>query len=508
MDVRRMLLLAVERAAARTAFVDGPDSLTYEEWGRRVYGLARGLRELGVGHGDRVAYALRNSIDHATLYFALQTLGAVAVPINFRSKAGGVRYILENSEARAIVVEDASLKEQLGDLRGLTWIGAGDLRLEELVDEDGTEPPADVRPDHLSAILYTSGTTGPPKGVAMSHRNTFARFVTYLLSAGPRFGSEVRTFGAAPLYHTVGLQCVLCPTVFLHGTYYPVRELGGTAPLELIEHERLTYVFGSPTMFHLLVEADPEGRYDLSSVDHLTYGSAPMPPTLLAEMRRRFPNASVQEVYGTTEIAIPFVTVEPDEPGKLRMTADFRVRVVRPGGSPDDVCAPGEVGDLLVDVANEGTFLEYWRMPEKTAERIRDGWYATGDAFYRDEDDTYHITGRLDDLFISGAENIQPVEVEQCLAAHPGVADVAVIGTPHERWGEAVTALVVRRDPELTHEEIDRYCRASDLEDFKRPRRVLFVDAIERNPSGKIVRKELRDRYADEAVAADAAMSR
>jgi len=431
---------------------------------------------------------LPNSADHVALFFALQTLGAVAVPVNVRSKPAGIRHVVENSEAR-LLVADPALRERLE--LPLTWLDPGDLGGFGAADRP---PAAEVRPDDLSAILYTSGTTGAPKGAANSHRNTFARINSYVLCAGPRFGDDVRMFGAPPLYHAVGLQMVLAVSVFFHGTLFLVRDLPPAGQVALIERERLTVLFGSPTLYHLLLAADPEERADLGSVAHLMYASAPMPAALLAQVRRRFAAARIIECYGTTEISIPFVTVEPDVPGKLLPSADHRIRVVRPGGDPDDVLSAGEVGELIVDATNEGCFLSYWRQPDRTAERIRDGWYYTGDAFYRDEDGAYHITGRLDDMFISGGENIQPVEVEQVLAAHPGIADVAVIGTPHERWGEAVTAIVVRADPALTEEEIDTFCRGSDLDDFKRPRRVVFVEAIERNPSGKIVRKELRER--------------
>jgi 2-furoate---CoA ligase len=506
MDLRRLVALAVDHAADQEALVDGPLRLSYGDWTERIHRLAHGLRSLGVDHGDRVAYMLRNTHDHATLFLALQLIGAVAVPINFRAKAAGARYILEHSESRLAVLEDAAIADRLaGELPGVHWIVAADAAppgtttLAELsAHRDDSRPDAVVRPDDLSSILYTSGTTGLPKGVAMSHRNAYARFVTYLLKAGPHYGEDVRTFGAAPLYHTVGLQAVFLPTIFLKGTYFCVRDLLGPAPLEVIERERLTFLFGSPTLFHMLVEAAGDRGFDLDSVDHVTFGSAPMPEPLLAALRRTFPRASINEVYGMTEISIPFLTIDTHAPGELHRTADFRVRVVRPGGGPDDVLPPGEVGDLIVDHANDGTFVGYWRDPDRTAERIRDGWFYTGDAFYRDADGAYHITGRLDDMFISGGENIQPVEVEQVLSTHPDVLDVAVIGTPHPRWGEAVTALVVPRSSGLQADDIDEFCRTSDLDDFKRPRRIVFVTEIERNPSGKLVRKELRDRYSEQ----------
>jgi 2-furoate---CoA ligase len=510
MDLRSMLLFAAERNPDKTALVDGAERLTYREWAERVWSLADALAMRGVGRGDRVAIGMRNTIDHCTAYFALMSLGAVAVSFNFRFKPAGLVYMFDDSEVKAALVDDPALKAGLERIhepaRRLLWVvsrgeAGGAPRLGDLVREGRPQPTsANVSPDDLSAILYTSGTTGQPKGVPLTHRMAYSRFLSYLLSAGLRFGAGTRTLGAAPLYHTVGLHFVFCLSVFLNGAYYPVSELDGFGLMSLIEHEKINFLFGSPTLFHVLAGVPGHEKFDLSHVTDVSYGSAPMPPSLLRTLGTMFPRASICEVYGTTEIAVPFVTYDaPSAPtGALRVTADHRVRVVSPGGDPDAALPPHEEGELIVDITNEGAFTSYWNKPEKSAERIRERWYYTGDAFSHDGRGNFFINGRIDDMFISGGENIQPVEIEQVLSAHPGIADLAIIGTPHARWGEAVTALVVKRDPGLTEEDIDNHCLQSDLPDFKRPRRVIFVDAIERNPSGKLVRAELRQRYAQE----------
>lgn len=512
MDMRTILSFAVERNPHSTALVDGTERLSYRSLYERAVALADGLHARGVRHGDRVAIGMGNSFDSATTFLATQMMGAVAVPFNFRNKAEGIARILTDCSARAVVIDDTV---DVDGLRRLTdevelWVGAGNeprlaTRLDDLVRDGRPVVHGKIRPDELSTLLYTSGTTGAPKGVPITHRNTYARMISYIATAGPAFDSGMRSMGAAPLYHTVGLHWVFCLTMFLNGTYYPVAALAGEAVLELVRRERLTFLFGSPTLFHILLKEPPSAARVCDSVTDIAFGSAPMAAALLERMVGYFPRAVINEVYGTTEISIPFVTrgAVSAKPGALRPTADHRIRVVETDGDADDQVPIGEVGELIVDMNNAACFAGYWNAPDKTAARVHDGWYRTGDMFYRDEEGNYFMTGRLDDMFISGGENVQPAEVEAVVREHPGVADVAVVGTPDPQWGQVVTAFIVREDPMLSPSELDAHCRRSALADFKRPRRVIFLDEIPRNPSGKIVRKEVQDLYRPELVASE-----
>lgn len=512
MDLRSLVVIAAERSPDATAVVDGDTTLTYGDLGQRTSALAAGLERMGIGHGDRVCVGMRNTADHVVTFLALQALGAVHAPFNFRFKAASVAAVLEDCDARAAIVDDtplaAAVRQQSAAASQIPWIttgapGEATTSLAEVeADGSGRGPSTTASPEDLSVILYTSGTTGTPKGVPLTQRNAIARVLSYLPTVNLPFEGGVRTLGAAPLYHTVGLHYVLCVSLYVGGTYYPTQTTTGPALMQLVQDRGLTFLFGSPTLFHTMLLAARETPYDTGSVTHLSFGSAPMPPSQLSALAVQFPNAQISEVYGTTEISVPFVTRDAIavEPGALRGTVDHRVRIIRPGGSPDDVLPPGEEGELIVDMSNQGCFGGYWKQPETTASRVRDGWYYTGDAFRTDGRGHYMIAGRLDDMFVSGGENIQPAEVEQILSAHPALVDVAVIGTPDERWGEVVTALVVCPGSDLTEEQLDEYCRASPLADFKRPRRVLFVDQIERNPSGKVVRSVLRDRYATQVA--------
>lgn len=504
MDLARILTYAAERYPDAVALADGERSWTYAEWTARALKLADGLAGLGVASGDRVAIGMRNGCDHATAFFAAQLLGTVAVPFNFRMKQDGITHVLHDSGARVLLTDSSIAPEvAVGAAAGLgvQRVLAGDpaaassgspapLSLEELLASGEPRERDHVQPEHLSTILYTSGTTGRPKGVPLTHGNAYHRVISYVSSAGPLFGSGARTLGAAPLYHTVGLHWVLCLTVYLNGTYFPLADLSAQSLSTAITGNELTFLFGSPTLYHMLLDDGIARNYP--SVTGVGFGSAPMDAGLLAAMTAAFPNACINEVFGTTETSIPFVTrnVAQWPQGALRITADHRVRIVEPGSPDDDPVEVGQPGELLVDMRNEASFRGYWQAPDKTARSVRNGWYHTGDVFQQDGDGSYFIHGRLDDMFISGGENIMPLEIEQLLLAHPAVADAAVVGTPDARWGKVVTAYLVAKQP-LSSQQVDEYCRGSSLEDFKRPRRIVFVDTIPRNPSGKIVRGEL-----------------
>lgn len=524
MHLREILFQAAERFPDREAIVDGDRRVSYREWLDLVESLAESLRRRGVSRGDRVAVGLRNSLEHVTVFYALQALGAAAVPFNIRLKPERIAHVINDSGSKLAVIDGSVDETTLGRgelfAKDFPWIVASDYPAASRTGADWTpledllaaspgpvSLPA-VDEDDLSVIIYTSGTTGLPKGVPLTHREAYDRLVTYIMSVGPTFDSGTRTLGAAPLYHTVGMHWIFLQTVLTNGTYYAEPKVGpGTA--ELIQREGLTYLFGSPTLFKMLLEKDFDRPAE--SVTHIAYGSAPVGQELLDMLQRNFPRAMITEVYGTTELSIPFVTpsMTGREPGTLRRTADHRLRVVEIGGSVENEVDAGELGELVVHMGNPGVFRSYWG-PEgdaKLAKNVEDGWFRTGDGFRRDDDGNYYFDGRLDDMFVSGGENIQPAEVENALNGCERVLDSAVFGTPDSTWGFVISALVVPDSPSLTVGELEDYFRSCDLENFKRPRRIHFVDEIPRNPSGKIVRAEL-GRKLEEILGSTAAKDR
>jgi 2-furoate---CoA ligase len=499
-----MLRHAALRRPGAEAVIDGTRRLTYAELDRRTDALARGLHGLGVGRGDRVLIALKNRLEHVLAYWALQTIGGVAAPVNVRLAPGELRYVLEDSGARVVLFEDATaaaVVEATGT-RPVVLVQAGTTHVPgalvfAALEGAGEAPAVDVMEADLSLILYTSGTTGRPKGVPRTHRNHHAGALAHALQCGYAWGE--RTLGVMPLYHTMGVHS-LTSMVAVNGCFVCQPDWSAAEALRLIADERLTALYLIPTLYWELVHAPDFPRTDVSSVRKLAFAGAPMLAALTEKCAKAFAPDVFVNHYGSTEIYT--FAVRPDAPAKpgsagwpgihsaLRVVAAAPERRV----GPDEVVPPGEKGEIIASLASDEAFAGYWNRPDADARALRDGWYFTGDMGHVDADGELHMSGRVDDMIISGGENIHPVEVEEVLARHPLVGDVAVIGEPDERWGERVVAFVVARGRGLTAGALDQHCReAADFAAFKRPRRVVFVTEIPKTASGKILRRLLRD---------------
>jgi 2-furoate---CoA ligase len=502
----------LERAALRRpdaeAVVDGDRRLTYAELAARARALGHGFRRLGVGRGDRVLIVLRNRLEHVLTYWALQLVGGVPTPVNFRLAPRELRYVLEDCGARVAVGETSTsgaLSEAAsGSPVRMVAVGAGPPGALPFGDVAGgrTAEAAEVREADLSLILYTSGTTGRPKGVPRTHRNHYAGAVAQVVQCGYTWGE--RTLGVMPLYHTMGIHA-LTGMAAVNGCFVCQPDWSADEALRLIAGERITALYLIPTLFWDLVHAPGFAADRVRTVTKLAYAGAPMLAPLTEAVVRAFRPTVFVNHYGSTEIYT--FTVRPDvgaKPGCAgRPGLHSAIRVVAAAADrrvgPDDVVKPGEKGEIIASLASDEAFAGYWNRPDADAKALRDGWYFTGDMGWLDGEGELHVAGRVDDMIISGGENIHPVEVEDVLARHPGVADVAVVGEPDPRWGERVVAFVVPRSSDLSAEALDGYCRAApDLAAFKRPRRVVFVTEIPKTASGKILRRLLREgRYAE-----------
>jgi 2-furoate---CoA ligase len=464
MNLALTLLYAAERDGDREAVVDGDARLTYAQLRDAAARVAGGLAEEGVERGDRVAVLLKNRAETVTLYWACQWLGAVFVPLNFRLTRDEVDYCVDDSGAKVVISDPDALP------RGDPHPGALEL-------DDG-EP---------SLMLYTSGTTGRPKGVPRSHGADRAAGLSQVAHHGLTPGD--RTLGVMPLYHTMGMHSLIAMAL-LGGCFVAQPDWAPAETLELIKREQLTSLYLAPTLYHDLVEHAGEG----TSVRSVGYAGSPMSPTLAERCAAVFRPQIFFNHYGSTEIYTWSIhrdqAAKPGCAGRAALNA--RLRLVRPDpdAGPDELVDPGEDGQVICHLSSDEAFAGYWQRPDADDKAFRDGWYYPGDLGRLDSDGDLWIVGRLDDMIITGGENVHPIEVENVVAAHDAVDEVAVVGAQDERWGQRVVAVVVASD--VTKEQLDAHCRASSLANFKRPREYRFVDELPKSSSGKILRRHLR----------------
>ncbi|HZT50721.1 MAG TPA: AMP-binding protein [Stellaceae bacterium] len=495
LDLGRTLIAAAERSPRAEAIVDGERRLSYEAWLAEIAAAAAGLGRLGLRRGDHFAMVLQNRHEMATLHWACQLAGIIATPLNWRLKADEIDYCLADSEAKALAFEPVAAEAvaAASHARSLPRIGiagaAGTLAFAELASGGGAAAPCATAED-WSLMLYTSGTTGRPKGVPRRHRAERAAALAHV--AQNRYAPGERTLGVMPLYHTMGVRSLLAMAL-VDGCFVCEPRFSPAEALSLIARERVSNLYLVPTLYHDLLAAPEFARADLSSCRKLGFAGAAMPDGLLRRVVEGFKPTLFVNHYGSSEIYT--FTIEPDaarKPGSAgKAGLNERIRVVRLGATdPEARCAPGEEGQIIAELSSDEAFEGYWRRPDADRRALHAGWYFTGDTGYLDADGDLFVTGRVDDMIITGGENVSPGEIESVLSLHPDVAEVAVAGIAHERWGQTVTAFVKRRRP-VSEAALDAHCRASALADFKRPRAYVFVAAVPKSPVGKILRRML-----------------
>lgn len=490
-----LLEFAAARYPERTAIVDGERRYTYAAWNARVNAVAHALRACGVGHGDHVVQVTRNREEHCAVAWACYKLGAVNTPINFRWTGGEIAYCVDDAAARLVVFEastsDQVLAAQCASAPRLLCLGQA---FDVIVAKMPTTPPsASVKQDDTALMLYTSGTTGRPKGVPRSQASEYAATIGQIVQH--RYAPGERTLGIMPLYHTMGVHS-LSAMLALNGVFVCMPEWDAPTALRLVQDERLTCLYLVPTLFHMLVHEPTLAQYDVSSVKKLSYAGAPMLSSLVEACVERFRPEVFINHYGSTEVYTFSICEDARRKPGCAGRAAFHtaVRVVRaeaePTVGPEDVVAQGETGEVIVSLTSPEAFAGYFNRPEATARAIRHGWYFTGDTGSIDADGDLWVTGRVDDMIITGGENVQPVEVEEALAQASGVREVAVVGLPDERWGQIVAAFIVpTSDQQVSLSEIESCF--GQLAGYKRPRKVVLVKEIPKSPVGKILRRLL-----------------
>jgi len=463
------------------------DRATYGELNARVNRIANALR---VAKGERVAVLGRNSLEYVAIYFALAKLGAVMVPVNFWYRVDEVRYTIEQSGSSLLLADEPFVP--LATQAAAHVVSFGDLRAAAEHASDA-EPGIAVHESDPHIILYTSGTTGFPKGATLSHRAHYLHALAWALQTG----QDERDVGVVvyPLFHTGGPDCVVLPHFLVGGTVVIHDGADPELMLAAVERHRLTNVFCVPTVWRRLLAALAAHRVDVGSVRRCLGSSDTLPPDLLDEMLARF-DSDVYVTYGLTEagciLTYSKLTREDrshiGSVGKPHPLVD--VRVVGPDGS---ALRPNEVGEV---VARGPTVMDgYWAMPERTAEAMEGGWLHTGDLGRFDDEGYLYLAGRAKDVIVSGGEKIYPLEVERLIKQIPGVRDCALIGVPDREWGESVLAVVVAEGDPPDPDEVKRFVRTR-LAGYKTPRYVEYVDALPvTTATGKVQKAVLRERF-------------
>jgi fatty-acyl-CoA synthase len=507
-----LLRRSAQRVPHKTAIVCGEISWTYAEFDAVCTQLAKALLARGIGCGERVAILSRNSHAFAAMRFALARIGAVLVPINFMLTAGEVAFILDSSGAKTLLVgagfealAAAALEQSQGSsVAACIWLpgeDAGSQGAQRMTSFDDllkveadamALPPVDAR--SVLQIIYTSGTESLPKGAVLSHEAVMWEYVSCIIEGNIGAGDVM--LHALPLYHCAQLDVFLGPAVYLGVTNVITGQPRPDVILPLIERHKINSFFAPPSIWIALLRSPLFDGSDLSSLEKGYYGASIMPVEVLKEMQARMPRVRLWNFYGQTEIAPLATVLYPEDQLRKAGSAGKPVLNVETRVVDEDMrdVAPGQIGEIVH--RSPQLLCAYYGNPEKTAEAFDGGWFHSGDLATRDDEGYITVVDRKKDMIKTGGENVASREVEEALFRMPAVSEVAVIGLPDAYWVEAVTAVIVLREGlSATEEEVIAFCR-QQIAHFKAPKRVIFTDALPKNPSGKLLKRELRKRYA------------
>ena len=512
MNIGKLLTKTALTFPERPAIVHGKKKWTYAQFNARANRLANALYGLGLSKGDNVALLQQNYPEMLESLFAAFKAGCGVVPINWRLHPNEFAFIINHSEAKAVILSSEfnesimDIRDRIPDAQYLIALadGAGELLDYETLLQSGSDRfmDADVAPDDLAWLFYTSGTTGMPKGAMLTHRNLLAMTMNFYTDICPGFGPADVVLHAAPLSHGSGCYALsnigkAAANVILESPTFDPELVFKT-----IQEYRVTNMFAAPTMINLLVHSPAVNRYDHSSLRALNYGGAPM---LLEDLREAMSilGPCLVQLYGQAESPMTITYLPPRD--HVLEGAEEQMKRLASAGIPrtdvevmifdrdDNPLPTGRMGEIVTrsDLVMKG----YWHNPEATRETLRKGWLHTGDMGYMDEENYLFIMDRSKDMIISGGENIYPREIEEVMIRHPAVREVAVIGVPDKKWGEAIKAVVsLVEKRSVTEEELIAFCKES-IASYKKPRSVDFVDELPKNNYGKILKRALRAGY-------------
>jgi acyl-CoA synthetase (AMP-forming)/AMP-acid ligase II len=512
MNVSQLLTKSARTFPENLALVHGPKSLTYAQFDSRVNRLANALYRLGVKQGDNVAVMQHNYPETLESIFACFKAGCACVPINFRLHPNEFAFIIDHAEAKAVILSPefneafVSIRDRIPNARYLITLSDAEdelLDYEKMISAESDQfRDVDPKPDDLAWLFYTSGTTGMPKGAMLTHRNLMAMTMNFYADICPGFGPDDVILHAAPLSHGSGLYSL--PNIGKAATNIILasKSFDPKLVLKTIQEYRVTNMFVAPTMIKLMVESSAVDRYDHGSLSALNYGGAPMLVEDLKQAMTKLGPCLVQ-LFGQAESPMTLTYLphrdhvldgSPEQMKRLASSGLQRTDVeIKIFDGNDKELPPGETGEIVTrsDLVMKG----YWRNPKATEETIKNGWLHTGDMGYMDERGYLFIMDRSKDMIISGGENIYPREIEEVLIKHAAIREVAVIGIPDPKWGEAIKAVVsLLPGQSATEEELIIFCR-NNIASYKKPKSVDFVDELPKNSYGKVLKRDLRVKY-------------
>ena len=512
MNLGQTLKVNAKKFPHTVALKDAGRRFTYPQLNQRVNQLANSLLAMGLVKGDKIAVLLENSIEIIEIYLATAKTGLVIVPINFRLVSKDVEFIVDNSDAKALVVHDqfvptvTPIRPNLKRISADRTIVVGNSQTgyqpyeTMITSAPAAEPLSEVAPGDTWILIYTSGTTGRPKGVVRSHESHIAFYLINAVDFG--FNQQDVCLNVMPLCH---INSTFFTFIFLYigATVYvhPAQSFKTTEILEIIEQEKISFISLIPTHYNLILNAPEDTRrFDRSSIRKLLCSSAPVHKRMKLAIMEFFPGVELYEGYGSTEAGIVTVLKPEDQLRKLGSIGfeSLGTEFVKLLDQDGNEVGTGQVGELY----SRGPMLfdEYYKLPQKTQAAFKNGWFSAGDMARRDADGYYEIVDRKDNMIITGGEHVYPSEVEEVIGSHECVFDCACISLPDEKWGEKVVAVVVPRpgveDSQIDKEMIKTCCR-DKLAGYKRPKDVIFIDAesMPRTATGKILHRKLRERY-------------
>ncbi|RSK54691.1 class I adenylate-forming enzyme family protein [Bacillus canaveralius] len=480
LNLGTVLDIAISKHPDKIALIAGESHYKFSRLNLEVNKLASSMQKLGIRKGERVMVLLQNQVESVLIFFAVQKLGAIFVPLNYNLSINEVQYCINDIEPKIIFCDYDSFdymdKIKLSSRPIFVSISSlgGDISFQELILRGAADFETTTSDDHeIAMILYTSGTNGVPKGVPRSHKNEYSSTITFINQN--RYEPFETTLGVMPICHIRGIRMILA-MIFLNGTYIiPPPFFDSMDLLNLISKEKVTCLFMNPTKYYELLNDPNIKDYDLSSLKTISYGGARMSEDLINNCIQLLKPESFINYYGCTEIfTIATCSVLEDRTGCVgKPGTQQKIRVVHPCrvnlSTPEDLVKRGEVGEIIVHIESIEAFSGYWKEPDWLENAIQDNWFFTGDLGYIDEDEHLFIVGRVDNMVISEGEKVFPDEIEEVLLNNPKVADALVLGEQDQHCGQIITAYIVPSDLTLTVQELDYYCK-NHLSSYKRPR--------------------------------------